>query len=77
MKVAALSLVFLANGWLEGAVLLDDVLQHVMFAQQAGLHACALAAFERIQVRAEAGSGAETMVSAESKATVILLAMTR
>jgi hypothetical protein len=71
------SCVLFVSGGALGAVLRDDVLQHVMFVQQAGLHACALALFERMHVRAEIGKGADTIVNATRNAMVILPDMTR
>jgi len=44
------------SGCAAGAVFFDDVSQHFMFAQHAGRQAVMLAAFTRMQVRADIGS---------------------
>jgi hypothetical protein len=47
-----------ASGCDEGAVFFRDVAQHILFAQEPGLHAFSLEAFERMHVRAERGVAA-------------------
>jgi hypothetical protein len=54
-------------------VFLSDVLQHVLFAQHAGLHALSLATFERIQDRAETGIAAMTIAIPTTNDMAILL----
>jgi hypothetical protein len=61
---AVLLSVLFASGGDDGAVLRAEVLQQLMFAQHAGLHAFALLVFERTHVRADIGNGAQTSVSA-------------
>jgi hypothetical protein len=65
------------RGGVDGAVLLCDCSQQLMFAQQPGLQAFALGVFERMHVREEAGKGAEKMVSPSNSERVILPDMTR
>jgi hypothetical protein len=54
-------------------VFLSDVLQHPLFAQQAGWHALSPATFERIHERAETGIAATTVAIATSTDMAILL----
>jgi hypothetical protein len=68
---ALLSSMLFASGGDDGAVLRDEVLQQLMFAQHAGLHAFALLVFERTHVRADAGNGAQTSVSAQKNENAI------
>ena len=54
----------LARGGAEGAVFFAELLQQLLLAQHDILHAFALLVFDRMHVRAESETGAQTIASA-------------
>ena len=62
---------FLASGCETGAVFFSEVAQQLLLAQDPGMHAFGLDAFDRMQLRAETAAGAAITAATSAIETVI------